>query len=226
MDLIVLSIAIIGGLAAYIYFKQQEKKKNTVIDHAAISAKTAQDFINVKDLGDKCLYTIDGYTFAYIRIHGVSLELYSTNELKQTSRDIASGLSKLTEPWKYISVSRPVDVQRTLQLYNELYSQASGGKRALLKHEMLELADMVERGDTLERQHYIIIWGKGESEKNIVKRAQEIAKIFSSAKISAEILDKSGIAELCNLVNIPAYVHLENGIEAELSDTAMAIIKR
>lgn len=225
MDIIILAVIIVICLGGYLAFRHFDKKNKPNIDRSSIAEKTAQDFVNVVDLGDNCLYTVDGLICAYIKIEGVALELYNENDLKLSSNAIAHGLSKIRHPWKYISVSRPVDVQRTLQIYNDLYTHSSGGKRALLKQEMLELAEMVERGDTLERQHYMMIWGKQEHEKpnDINKRAAEIVGIFNEGGIKSQICDKSQIAELCNLVNIPAYVHLENG--ADFTTTTMAIIR-
>lgn len=225
MDIVFLLIILVLCLGGYIAYRYFEKKRNPVVDNASAAEKTAQDFVNVRDLGDKCLYTTDGHICAYIKIEGVALELYSENDLRISANAIAHGLSKLRQPWKYISVSRPVDVQRTLQIYNDLYTHSSGGKRALLKQEMLELAEMVDRGDTLERQHYMMIWGNADKERStdMEKRCNEIVEIFKEGGIKSAVCDKSQIAELCNLVNIPAYVHLEQS--ADFTDTTMAIIR-
>lgn len=40
--------------------------------------------------------------------------------------------------------------------------------------------------------------------------AQDIAKKLSECGIGAELIDRSGIVRLCNLVNNPAYVHIES----------------
>lgn len=82
----------------------------------------------------------------------------------------------------------------------------------LIKAEMDELAGMVMSGETLERQYYIIIWEstKREDERGIVARAEELAKIYNENRIKASVVDSRGLVRLCNLVNIPAYAHLEN----------------
>ena len=47
-------------------------------------------------------------------------------------------------------------------------------------------------------------------ERSITAAAQEIAKKLSECGIGAELIDRNGIVRLCNLVNNPAYVHVES----------------
>ncbi len=203
-----------------IWFKKSEdqkrKKRDSDEEREAAAKATAQDFINAKDLGESCLYTLDNNVFAFVKIEGLCLELFSRQDQKNLCHTIATRLSSIRYPYKYIAVSRPVDISKSLQEYEELYENAEeGGRKTLLRNEMKELADMVMSGETLERQHYIAVWGSVNkvSEKDIVKRAEEIAAIFKDngiQTIHAEVVDRKGIVRLCNLVNIPAYVHIES----------------
>ena len=92
-----------------------------------------------------------------------------------------------------------------------MYSQADGGRRQLLLMEHTELTDMIMSGATLERQHYIAIWNsnKREDERQLIARAEELAKIYKDNGIPAEVIYTQDIVRLCNLVNNPAYVHIE-----------------
>lgn len=210
------------------WFKRSENKKRIQFKaeeeemRKAAAEKTAQDFVNARELGNNCLYTLDGMIFAYIKLEGLSLELYSSQEQKQICRNLSSSLSQFKYPFKYIAVSRPADISTPLQEHNELYSAADGGRKKLLKYEMQELADMIVSGETLERQHYIIIWDTVQraDEHSIVVKAGELAKKFSENGVGAELLDKKGIVRLCNLVNNPAYVHIES---ADI-DNAIAVL--
>lgn len=209
-NIIILLLLLVLGGGAYFYFSIQKKKQNQQTDRAALAEKTAQDFVNVKDVGENFLYTMDGMVYCYVRIDGICPELFSDTELKNISQRLASDLSKIRQPWKFISVSRPIDLKRTLQVYSDIYATAEEGQRVLLKQEMKALAEMANRGDTLERQHYAMVYGNRKDEKQIEKSANELAKIFSDNRVNASLLNKKGIVELCNLVNIPAYSHIEN----------------
>ncbi|MDR1754101.1 MAG: hypothetical protein LBR74_04245 [Eubacterium sp.] len=221
MQLIILAVVLAGAGAAFWYVKNNEKKnKETDID--LLREKTAQEFVNAKEITENCLFTLDGNIFAFIKIEGISLELFSSEELVQLCKNLSSSLSKFRFPFKYIAVSRPVDVSKTMREYAEMRETAEGGRRNLLKSDMEELADMVMSGETLERQHYIIISGaKNEDEKTLATRARELAKCFTVCSIGADILDKSGIVTLCNLVNIPAYVHIESSSDVDAAITAL-----
>ena len=136
-------------------FKRSEEESAERIKAAQ---KTAQEFVNAKDLGNNCLYTTDGFIFAYIKIEGLNLELYSRQEQKLICRELSAALSGIKRPYKSDAVSRPADISRPLSEYQRLYNSAAGGRKKLLSSDMNELAAMVTTGETLERQHYIAIW--------------------------------------------------------------------
>lgn len=152
------------------------------------------------------------YIFAYIKIEGLCLELYSRQEQKRLCRELSASLSAIKRPYKSDAVSRPVDISAPLNEYEELYNAATGGRKKLLKFDMESLAEMVATGESLERQHYIAIWDtiQRSDERTLTQAAQDIAKKYSDCGIKAELLDRKGIVQLCNLVNNPAYVHVEN----------------
>lgn len=206
-------LALCGGFLFWFKRSEDNKKKKFDEDEERELAQrqTAQEFVNAKDLGENCLYTLDDMIFAAVQLEGLCLELFSRNELKALSRTLSTRLSTIHYPYKYLAVSRPVNISKALQEYEELCMSADGGRRKLLKNEMAELADMVMSGETLERQHYIIIWNKVnlEDARDIAKRAGELKKILEDSGMQAAVLDKKGYVRLCNLVNIPAYVHME-----------------
>lgn len=190
-------------------FKRSEEES---AERERKAQETAQEFVNAKDLGNNCLYTTDGFIFAYIKIEGLNLELYSRQEQKLICRELSAALSGIKRPYKSDAVSRPADISRPLSEYQRLYNSAAGGRKKLLSSDMNELAAMVTTGETLERQHYIAIWDtvQRSDERTITAAAQEIVKKYTDNGIHAELLDKKGIVHLLNLVNNPAYVHIEN----------------
>lgn len=218
----VITLALCGGFLWW--FKRSEEKKRTrrhseeEEERKLAAQKTAQEFVNAKDIGNNCLYALDGMIFSYIKIDGLCLELYSKAEQKQICKSLSSALSQVRRPYKYLAVSRPVDISKSLQEYEEMYSTAEGGRKKLLRNEMRELADMVMSGETLERQHYIVIWDtvNRADEHSMSTAANDIVKKFTENGIRAELVDKKGIVKLCNLVNIPAYVHIES---SDIEDT-------
>ena len=190
-------------------FKRSEEES---AERERKAQETAQEFVNARDLGENCLYTSDDNIMAAIKLDGLSIELYSFAEQEIIKNNLSARLSSIRYPYKYIAVSRPADISLALQEYGDLYSQAVGGRKKLLKSDMDEIVDMVVSGETLERQYYIVLWNsiRREDERTITARAEELARIFSENRVKGTVLDKRGFVRMCNLVNIPAYAHIES----------------
>lgn len=131
---------------------------------------------------------------------------------KALCRQVSAAFSLVRRPYKFSGVSRPADISKSLQKYSELAEQAVGGRKKLLLSDARYLANMVVSGETTERVYYIAIWDSIQKadERSIISAAQDIAKKLSECGIGAELIDRSGIVRLCNLVNNPAYVHIES----------------
>ena len=73
--IIMLTVTLVGGGIFLLVLKHQKPKHQSSEESAAI--RTAQEFINVRDVKDKYLYTKDGLVLTFLRVHGVSIDLYS-----------------------------------------------------------------------------------------------------------------------------------------------------
>lgn len=76
--IIMLAVTLIGGGILILFLKSGTKRPLTENENAAMV--TAQQFINIKDSQDKYLYTRDGMIFVYLRIHAISIDLFSKSE--------------------------------------------------------------------------------------------------------------------------------------------------
>ena len=65
--IIMLAVTLIGGGILLLFLKTSKKPPQT--DAGSTAMQTAQQFINVKDIRDKYLYTRGGMVFIYLRIH-------------------------------------------------------------------------------------------------------------------------------------------------------------
>ena len=203
-----------GGFLWWFRHDQNKSKLNAnEEEERALEARaTAQEFVNARDVGESCLYTSDDNIMAAIKLEGLSIELYSFAEQEIIKNNLSARLSSIRYPYKYIAVSRPADISLALREYGDFYSEAIGGRKKLLKFDMDSLVDMVVSGETLERQYYIVIWNsiKREDERTITARADELARIFTENRVKGTVQDKRGLVRMCNLVNIPAYAHIES----------------
>lgn len=211
IPIIAIVICIIAGAVALFFIKRTKNKEQTELSNAQI---TANEFINVKDIKDRFLYTRDGQIIMYIKINPISIDLFSDIEKEQICSSLTAELSSIRKPFKFLAVSRPVDISPLINEYTQLLSETNNQKqKELLRNEMMVMSNYAISGDVVERQFYIMIWDKYHEhvEKDILKECREFVSKFESGNIRCEILKEQEIVRLGNLVNNPAYVGLEDG---------------
>lgn len=129
-------------------------------------------------------------------------------------------LSSAQYPFQLLAVSRPVDISPLLsELSATLTSSSDVKQKELLKQEIVEMGAFALSGEVVERQFYIKIWDRVSDgvERDLLQKLKLLGGYFSDSGIQTEILEQQDIVRLCNLVNNPAYVHLEDsGINAAI----------
>lgn len=175
--------------------------------------ETVQKFINVKDIRDKFLYTRDGYIISYIQVPSIDINLLSETEKKSKARILTAEFSSETKEFKFLAVSKPADIQPLLNDYQTIYINTSNIiQKELLRHEMVSITNFALSGEVVERQFYFMIWESYEEgiEMDIIKRAMEFVSRFESAGLKPSVLSENKIIRLCNLINNPAFVNIED----------------
>ncbi len=198
MPIVMITLCLLSGVGYFIY-------KNYYISHQK-EENTAQDFVNVVDIKENFLYTLDGYAMTYIRIHPISIELLSHKEKETLCNELTAELSSVDKPFKFLAVSRPVDISGLLEEYTNLLSNTDDHiQKALLRKEIYEMNEFALSRDVVERQFYIILWEKlsEDIEKDLMKRLKELIKKFENVGIRCDILESYDIIRLCDLINNP-----------------------
>ena len=174
---------------------------------------TAQQFINVKDIKGRILYSKDNHVFCYIKIYPVSIDLLSENEKMNLCKSLSAELSSERKPFKFFAISRPVDISALIDEDMEIYAQSTDMvQKSLLSEEIGVYNHYALSGDVIERQFYLIIWEKmsEDAEITLIKRAKELISKLTACNVSAESIDAQQIIQLCNLFANPSYAHLES----------------
>ena len=209
ISIMILLVTVMIAGAVLFLLKKKQKQQRQSIDHDQL---TAHEFVNVKDIRDKYLYTRDKFIFQYLKIDPISIDLLSQREKESLTRRLTAELSGDQQILKLIAVSRPVDISPLINEYAELLATTTNQKqKELLRKEISTLSNYALSGEVIERQFYLPIWEKYEPdcEQDIYRRAQNLKSAFETSKVPCEILKEKDIVRLCNLVNNPAYVHIE-----------------
>ncbi len=214
LPIIMICVCILLGGGVLLYTKLAAKKKAETKSSAADAAvRSANEFDNVKDIRGKFLYTRDGQTMAYMKILPISIDLFSKNEKKQIVRQLTANMSSVQYPFQLLAVSHPVDISPILsELSETLTGTADIKQKELLKQEILEMSGFALSGEVVERQFFIKIWDRAHdgAERDLLQKLKYLEGYFNDVGIRTEILEQQDIVRLCNLINNPAYVHLED----------------
>ncbi|WP_042196333.1 hypothetical protein [Paenibacillus camerounensis] len=208
LPILMLLLCLIGGGAVLIYLKNSKPKLK---EQPSVAAQTAQQFVNVQDIRGNFLYTQDGWLLCYLRIFPTSLDLLSPSEKRLLTSKLTAELSSVRFPFKFLAVSRPVDISPLISELGALLPTADAKQKELLRQEMLEMNSFALSGEVVERQFYLILWQRQETgERDLQEKAKRLVQHFEDGQVQAHVLKQQEIVQLCNLVNNPAYTHLES----------------
>ena len=207
--IIMLAVTLLGGGLLLIVLKHSKPKYKGGGESHAI--QTAQEFINVRDIRDRYLYTTDGLILTFVRIHSISIDLYSKAEKNSLIRQLTAELSDIQYPFKFLAVSRPVDISPVITDMQSMLKEADDRRKELLRQEILQMSGFALSGEIVERQFYVSLWERAEeAEKELFKRAALFSEKFSGCGIPCDVLGEKEIVRLLNLVHNPSYTHLED----------------
>ena len=208
VSILLVIVLLAAGFWFFFIYKQQKQGEAETQAQA-----TAQEFTNGKDIREKYLYSRDGYTFMALKMEHFSIDLFSKNEKVTLTRQLTAELSGDQQAFKFIAVSRPVDISALINEYSDrLVSTTNPKQKELLRKEISVLSSYALSGEVIERQFYLMLWERFEegSERSLSRRMQDFAGCFENAKVPVEILKEKEIVRLCNLIDNPAYAHLED----------------
>jgi hypothetical protein len=148
----------------------------------------------------------------YLRVHAISIDLYSRAEKNNLIKQITAELSDIQYPFKFMAVSRPVDISPLISDMQGMLKTADDKRKELLRQEILQMSSFALSGEIVERQFYISLWDCYEDgvEKDLLKRASLLAEKFTTNGIGCDVLAEKEIVRFLNLVNNPSYTHLED----------------
>lgn len=146
--IVMIAVCLLMGGGVFLYMKLSEKKKSSDRKEANNEAATsANEFVNVKDIRGKFLYTRDSLVLCYLKILPISIDLFSRNEKRQMIRQLTANMSSVQHPFQLIAVSRPVDISPLLSELSMTLTESSDMKqKELLKQEILEMSTFALSG--------------------------------------------------------------------------------
>ncbi|WP_373843209.1 hypothetical protein [Bacteroides heparinolyticus] len=193
-----------------------KKKEATAIN------ETVGEFLQIRSITEECFLELtNNKCLVFIKIDGVNLDLMSENEKIRTTERITSELSAMNFGFKFLAISRPVDLSMITERLVDKYRSVNGIKKVLLKKELSYINESAAEGSINERQFFISICDDRKNRDILLRNAELLTEKFASAGIRTKILKNAEIATFINLVNNPVYAGMEPG---EYSATVPTLI--
>ena len=96
-------------------------KKKEVSESIPPHIKTANEFVNVKDIKGNFLYTKDDYIFGYVRLYQFNLDLLSREERYIKTQALTSSFEADRKSFDYLSFPREIDLDDYKNSLKEKY---------------------------------------------------------------------------------------------------------
>ena len=185
--------------------------------------KSLNEFLNIKNIDEKFLYTWDNKVISFIKIYPINTELFSEEELENKMDSMSIEFSNEQYPYSIFVIPRKVDIsdyvkeqEKLKKIIQDEISKKIIEKRIIATHELV--ADR----NIIENEFYLYIWENDSDnvKEKILKRANNWKKRFKKCGFESEILEKTQIILLAKSFTIPEFARRE---ETDYDDSIVKI---
>lgn len=200
--------------------------KEVILIKLKQQTKTLNEFLNIKNIEDSYLYTLDSHVMLFMKIFPINTDLFSEEELVNKMDRMSIEFSNEQNPYTIFVIPRKVDIADFINeqqaLKKSLQDDASiqiVEKRIIYTHELV--ADK----NIIENEFYLCIWCKdGENAKeNLTKRANNWKQRFKNCDFNTEVLTKTEIILMLKSFTIPEFARKE---DTDYSDNIVTIRRK
>lgn len=186
-----------------------------VINIKIFSKKNTQslnDFLNIKDIKDNYLYTLDGQVILFIKVFPINIELLSDDELEVKMDANSIEFSNEQYPYKILVIPRAVDISEHIREQEELKKTLDDEVCIkIINNRIIATTEIVENKNIIENEFYIMIYDnfKDNIENELNKRANNWIKRLKNCELKSEILEEREIVLLIKSFTIPEFARTE-----------------
>lgn len=175
--------------------------------------KSINEFLNIKNIEENFLYTLDEQVILFIRINPINTNLFSEEELEIKMNSMSIEFCNEQYPYTVFIIPRKVDItdyikeQETLK--RKLQDETSIN---IVEKRILETHQLVANKNIIENEFYLLIWDNDSEDikEKLNKRANTWMKRFKNCEFQTRILNKSEIILLVKSFTIPEFARKED----------------
>ena len=178
------------------------------------------EFLNIADIEDNCITTIDGFILMILNIKAQNFGLLSEKELVNRMNSMSVEFSNERYPYKILIIPKIVDITETIKEQEELKQKVDNEIfREIIENRINFLQNFVSDKEIIENDFFLIIWEK-ESEKakiELQKRASNWKNRLRNCELKSEILNNEELIYLIKTFNLPKYKDEDNDYKNHIS---------
>ena len=175
--------------------------------------KTLNEFLNIKDIKENYLKTLDGQVILFLKVIPINTDLFSEEELENKMKSMSVEFSNEQYPYTILVIPRKVDIEDFVNEQQELKKKLQDEVCIrIVENRIINTHELVADKNIIENEFYICIWEKDNenSIERINKRANNWIQRFSNCDFRTEILNKSEIILLMKSFTIPEFARKED----------------
>lgn len=189
-------------------FQKLFQKRN----NATASNQSLNEFLNVKNIKESILYTLDGQVIQFIKVEPINIELLTDEELESKMNFSSIEFSEEQQPYKILVIPRAVDISEHIEEQEELKRKIDDDVGIeIINNRIISTTEIVENKNIIENEFYIMIYdsNKDNIENELMKRANNWINRLKNCGYRSNLLYEREIILLIKSFTIPEFARLE-----------------
>ena len=188
--------------------------------------KSLNEFLNIKNIDENFLYTLDNKVITFIKVYPINTELFSEEELENKMDSMSVEFSNEQYPYSIFVIPRKVDISDYVKEQEELKKNIQDEiSIKIVEKRIIATHELVADKNIIENEFYLYIWEEDSDnvKEKILKRANNWRKRFKDCEFETEILGKTQIILLAKSFTIPEFARKES---VDYDDSIVRIRRR
>lgn len=188
--------------------------------------KSLNEFLNIKNIDENFLYTLDNKVITFIKVYPINTELFSEEELENKMDSMSVEFSNEQYAYSIFVIPRKVDISEYVKEQEELKKNIQDEiSIKIVEKRIIATHELVADKNIIENEFYLYIWEEDSDnvKEKILKRANNWKKRFKDCGFETEILEKTQIILLAKSFTIPEFARKES---VDYDDSIVRIRRR
>ena len=188
--------------------------------------KSLNEFLNIKNIDENFLYTLDNKVITFIKVYPINTELFSEEELENKMDSMSVEFNNEQYPYSIFVIPRKVDISDYVKEQEELKKNIQDEiSIKIVEKRIIATHELVADKNIIENEFYLYIWEEDSDnvKEKILKRANNWKKRFKDCGFETEILEKTQIILLAKSFTIPEFARKES---VDYDDSIVRIRRR